>query len=71
MTIDRLIGEGDVVGCQMTFTARHLGPWSGVEPTGRQVTFGGMAFDRVVGGQRVGHAGVGDVFGLLRQLGPR
>jgi hypothetical protein len=52
MTIDRLVCEGDVVACQMTFVATHLGPWQGIAPTGKTIRFVGTAFDRIIDGKR-------------------
>jgi predicted ester cyclase len=69
MTIQRLICEGDVVGCQMSFTDTHREAWRGIAPTGRVISFAGSAFDRIVDGKRVDHVGLGDFLGIVYQLG--
>ncbi|NER25190.1 MAG: ester cyclase [Symploca sp. SIO1C2] len=52
-----------------TFTARHLGKFQGLPPTGKQIEIAIMHIDRVEKGKIVEHWGQGDTQGLMKQLG--
>ena len=58
----------EVVTCG-TFTARHLGEFKGLPPTGKQIEIAVMHIDRVNKGKIVKHWGQGDAQGLMQQLG--
>lgn len=45
-TIHSLVAEGDFVAVHLTYRGTHLGPWRGLEPTGRQIEVGEMMFFR-------------------------
>jgi predicted ester cyclase len=47
--IHDLVGEGDVVAIRLTYRGTHLGPWRGLEPTGRSIEVGEMMFFRFDG----------------------
>ena len=60
--------ENKVVTCG-TFTAKHLGEFQGLPPTGKQIEISIMHIDRVENGKIVEHWGQGDAQGLMQQLG--
>ena len=45
------IAEGDMVANRFVFYGTHQGEFMGVAPTGRRVTFRGLALDKVVDGK--------------------
>jgi predicted ester cyclase len=47
------VAEGDMVANRFVFYGIHRGEFMGVAPTGRRVTFRGLALDRVVAGKIV------------------
>jgi predicted ester cyclase len=47
------VAEGDMVANRFVFYGTHQGEFMGVSPTGRRVTFRGLALDRVVEGKIV------------------
>jgi steroid delta-isomerase-like uncharacterized protein len=49
-TINSLVAEGDVVAVHLTYRGTHLGPWRGLEPTGRRIEVGEMMFFRFESG---------------------
>ena len=68
-TFDEVIVEGDKVVTCGTFTAKHLGNFQGLPPTGKQIKLSIMHIDRVKDGKIVEHWGQGDALGLMQQLG--
>ena len=66
---DEIIVEGNKVVTCGTFTARHLGEFQGLPPTGKQIEISIMHIDRVEDGLIVEHWGQGDAQGLMQQLG--
>ena len=40
-TIEWMIADGDMVSCWVSSTGTHLGPWRGLEPTGRPMEMRG------------------------------
>ncbi len=67
--IEELIGEGDTVVARLTYRGTHRGPLFGIAPTGRRVTYSGVAIFRIAGGKLVDGWVMGDTLGLMRQLG--
>lgn len=63
-----VVTDNKVVTCG-TFTARHLGEFQGLPPTGKQIRLSIMHIDRVENGKIVEHWGQGDALGLMQQLG--
>jgi predicted ester cyclase len=51
------------------FTAKHLGEFQGLPPTGQQISLSIMHIDRIEDGKIVEHWGQGDALGLMQQLG--
>jgi predicted ester cyclase len=66
---DEVIVEGNKVVTCGTFTARHLGEFQGIPPTGKQIKISIMHIDRVENSKIVEHWGQGDAQGLMQQLG--
>jgi len=64
-----MITEGDEVACRWTITGTHKGNFSGVPPTGVQVTVTGMNIHRLVDGKIVEAWWSYDMLGLMQQLG--
>jgi predicted ester cyclase len=66
---DEVIVSGDKVVTCGTFTAKHLGEFQGLPPTGKQISLSIVHIDRVEDGKIVEHWGQGDALGLMQQLG--
>jgi predicted ester cyclase len=66
--IEDLIAEGDQVVARLTYTGTHQGVLFGMDPTGRQVSYAGVAISRIAEGRIVRGWVLGDVNGLVRQL---
>jgi predicted ester cyclase len=63
-----VVADDKVVTCG-SFTAKHLGEFQGLPPTGKQIGLSIMHIDRVEDGKIVEHWGQGDALGLMQQLG--
>ena len=69
--IEDIIAERNRVFTRLTYTGTHRGEIFGLAPTGRKVSYAGAALYRIENGQ-VAHGWVlGDLIGLLAQLGAR
>ena len=67
--IEDIFGSGDRVAVRLTFRGTHRGPFFGMAPTGREVTFSSVELYRVEG-DRVAEEWVApDVASLTAQLG--
>jgi steroid delta-isomerase-like uncharacterized protein len=66
--VEELIAEGDSVVARLTYTGTHQGELFGIAPTGRLITYAGVAFFRVAENRIAEGWVLGDVHGLLRQL---
>lgn len=66
--IEDQISIGDKVVTRVTFQGTHLGYLWDIPPTGRQVAFTGIAFDRIAGGKVVEMWHEADFLGLREQL---
>ncbi len=69
MTIEDMIGEGDIVVARAIMRATNSGPFMGMPPTGKQVSMEFIDLVRFADGKIVEHWGVGDNLGLMQQLG--
>ena len=69
--IDDLIAEGDRVVARLTYSGTHQGELFGVAPTGRQVTYAGVAIFHIANGQVIDGWVMGDTLGVMRQIGAR
>jgi predicted ester cyclase len=68
-TILDQLAEHDKVVTRKVFTGTHLGPFEGIEPTGREVEIHVIDIVRVADGRIVEHWNCVDRLGLLAQLG--
>ena len=66
--IEELIAENERVAARLTYTGTHQGEVLGIAPTGRQVSYAGMALFRVVDNRIAEGWVLGDVHELVRQL---
>jgi steroid delta-isomerase-like uncharacterized protein len=66
--IEELVAEGDKVVARLTYTGTHHGELFGIGPTGKRVTYEGMALFRIEAGQITEGWVLGDVHGLMQQL---
>jgi steroid delta-isomerase-like uncharacterized protein len=67
--VDFILADGDFVAGRWTATGTHLGPWAGVEPTGRTMSFSGINVFRFSDGRVVEIWNHRDDLGLMQQLG--
>jgi len=67
--IDFLIADGDFVAGRWTASGTHLGPWAGVEPTGKPMRFSAINVFRFSDGKVVELWNHRDDLGLMEQLG--
>ena len=68
-TTDLQLAEGDLVATRFTSSGTHTGPFQGVAPTGRKLSWTGIVIDRVQDGRIVESWGNWDMVGMLQQLG--
>ena len=66
--IDDMIAEGDRVAVRLTTSARHTGPFMGIEPTGRRYEIGEIHIFRIRDGQVIEHWHEFDKMALIAQL---
>jgi steroid delta-isomerase-like uncharacterized protein len=67
--IDFILADGDFVVGRWTATGTHLGPWAGVEATGRPMRFSAVNVFRFSDGKVVEIWNHRDDLGLMQQLG--
>jgi predicted ester cyclase len=67
-TVEQVLAEGDLVAGRVTWRGTHDGPFAGVAPTGRRVTFEAYHFVRFAGGKAAEWWGTADISGALAQL---
>jgi predicted ester cyclase len=53
----------------VAFRGTHRGEFQGIAPTGKELAFSSMEFNRVVGGKVEEHWVELDLLGLMQQLG--
>jgi predicted ester cyclase len=66
--INDMIAEGDRVAVRLTTSARHTGPFMGIEPTGNRYQIDEIHIFRIDDGQVVEHWHAFDRMALLSQL---
>jgi len=67
-SIEELISEGDKVAARLTYSGTHQGVLFGIAPTGRRVTYSGVAIFRISDGKIVEGWVLGDLASLMQQL---
>jgi steroid delta-isomerase-like uncharacterized protein len=68
-TIEDIIAEGDRVVVRWTNSARHVGNFLGIPPTGRSCAIAGIDIYRLEDGRLAEHWHVIDQLTMLQQLG--
>jgi steroid delta-isomerase-like uncharacterized protein len=68
-TVEELIADGDTVAAHLTYRATHTGTLFQLRPTGRGVTYSGLALFHIKAGLIARGVVIGDTWGLLQQLG--
>ena len=69
VTIHDLCVAGDKVWARKTFHGTHQGEFMGIPPTNKSVEINLIDIHRVVDGKITEHWAVGDMLGLMQQLG--
>lgn len=69
VTVDTLLGEGDLLAECFTVRGTHRGQFQGIPPTGRPITVTGVTIMRLEDGHIVERWSEADFLGLLRQIG--
>jgi steroid delta-isomerase-like uncharacterized protein len=69
--IESMTAEDDRVVARMSYRATHRGEILGVAPAGKAITYAGAAFFRIEHSEVAEGWVLGDLLGLLRQLGAR
>ena len=69
LTVQDIAAEGDTVAARVGFRGTHRGEFQGIPPTGKEVAFSSMEFNRVADGKVEEHWVEVDLFGLMQQLG--
>lgn len=67
--IEDQMGEGDKVATRVTFQGTHKGEFRGIPPSGKSVSYTGIAIDRIRGGKVVEMWHEANIISLLQQLG--
>jgi steroid delta-isomerase-like uncharacterized protein len=69
ITVDALVGEGDLVAKRWTFRGTHSGDYMGLPASGRRVVMTGITIYRIQGGQVRETWWNYDALGMMQQLG--
>jgi steroid delta-isomerase-like uncharacterized protein len=69
LTVEDIAAEGETVAARVAFRGTHRGEFQGIPPTGKEVAFSSMEFNRVVDGKVEEHWVELDLLGLMQQLG--
>ncbi len=69
--IEEMVAENNRVVARLTYTGTHRGKIFGVAPTGRAIKYAGAAFFRIENGRIAQGWVLGDVVGVLAQIGAR
>ena len=68
-TIEDLVAEDDRVAARLRYTGTHSGPLFGIAATGKRVEYAGLALFQIKAGQVVSGFVLGDLNGLMQQMG--
>jgi steroid delta-isomerase-like uncharacterized protein len=70
LTVEDVVSDGEKVAARVAFRGTHRGEeFQGIPPSGKEVAFTSMEFNRVVGGKVEEHWVELDLLGLMQQLG--
>jgi steroid delta-isomerase-like uncharacterized protein len=64
-----IAAEGETVAARVAFRGTHRGEFQGIPPSGKEVAFSSMEFNRVVDGKVEEHWVEINLLGLVQQLG--
>ena len=68
-TIETQVVEGDMIASVCTVTGTQTGPFFGVPPTGKQVSYTVLMVDRIRDGLIAQHWALPDILSIFRQVG--
>ena len=68
-TVDNMVAEGDKVVTCFTVQGTHEGPVMGIPATGKKVAMKGVSIKRLADGKVVEEWWLGDMLGMMQQLG--
>ena len=63
------VAEGDKVAVRFNVTATHKGEFQSIPPSGKKVSFGGMAFLTVIDAKVTEEWATADMMELMQQIG--
>ena len=69
VTIEETIAEGDKVVANWSCSGTHKGPLRGIAPTGKEVTWKGIAIYRIADNKIVEAEGLNDALSIMQQIG--
>jgi predicted ester cyclase len=69
VTIHDIVAEGDLVALRTSARGTHRGTFFGVPPTGKEIVFHEINFNRIRDGKQVEHWATRSTFEVLQQLG--
>jgi predicted ester cyclase len=69
LTFEDMISEEDRVAVRFTMQATQRGNFMGIPPTGQEIALSGITILRFAGNKCVERWNVGDMLGLMQQLG--
>ncbi|HZG68129.1 MAG TPA: ester cyclase [Herpetosiphonaceae bacterium] len=67
--VEDLFGEGDKIALRLTLSGTHRGPFQGLAPTGKHVSFSAINTMQLRDGKIVEHWSEFDGIGMMQQLG--
>jgi predicted ester cyclase len=67
--VEDQIAEHDRIAIRFRGAGTHAGPWRGLEPTGKQMTYTGVVIMRFENQRIAEYWGQSDVLAILQQLG--
>jgi steroid delta-isomerase-like uncharacterized protein len=67
--VESQVAEGALVTTRWFSTSTHVGDFMGVPATGKQVSINGIGIARISDGKITDTWGLGDMMGLMQQLG--
>ncbi len=68
LIIEDQVADRDKVVTRVTFRGTHLGAFNGIAPTGKLLTYSGIAMDRIADGKVVEMWHVASPLGMLQQI---
>lgn len=69
VTLEDMVASGDMVGVRGTMSCRHIGSFAGVEPTGNELVWKGIAMFQLKDGKIVRRWFNSDSLSIMTQLG--